>query len=328
MSWKFIDVSCTDAAWNLALEQYVFDCLPKEHNYFMLWQNARAVIIGRHQNTLREINESYINEHGVQVIRRLSGGGAVYHDMGNLNFTFIQDSHSSRLDLNLFCKPVAEALRALGAEAEVNGRNDITLDGKKISGNAQYVRNGRIMHHGTLLFDADLEAATLALTPNAEKIKANGVASVRSRMTTLKEHLPEGTSLQQFKQTFLARLFAGQEMEAYELTAADVAAVDALCRERYGTRQWNYGAEPPCDLLHKGRIESCGTVELHLQLREGKIASASFHGDFFGEPADLASCFVGKYPNAEGYREALANVDVSQYLKNCNNEQLLSLLLS
>ncbi len=328
MAWKFIDVSCTDAAWNLALEQYVFDCLPKEHNYFMLWQNARAGIIGRHQNTLKEINESYVNGHGVQVIRRLSGGGAVYHDMGNLNFTFIQDAVSPRLDLSLFCKPVAEALQTLGAHAEVNGRNDITLEGKKISGNAQYVKNGRIMHHGTLLFDADLEAATMALTPNAEKILSKGVASVRSRMTTLKEHLPAGISLQQFKQTFLQRLFAGQDMERYELTDADIAAVDALKQVRYGTREWNYGAEPPCDLLCKGRIEGCGTVELHLRLHEGKIASAAFHGDFFGEPAELATCFVGHYPNAEGYREALANVDVSQYLKNCNNEQLLSLLLS
>ena len=328
MSWKFIDVSCTNAAWNLALEQYVFDSLPKEHNYFMLWQNARAVIIGRHQNTLREVNEAYIQEHGVQVIRRLSGGGAVYHDMGNLNFTFIQDAHSPRLDLSLFCKPVAEALRALGADAEVNGRNDITLDGKKISGNAQYVRNGRIMHHGTLLFDADLEAATQALTPNAEKIKAKGVASVRSRMTTLREHLPEGVSLARFKQTFLAQLFAGQEMEAYELSAEHHAAVEKLRRECYGTRQWNYGAEPPCDLLHKGRIEGCGTVELHLQMQNGRIAAAAFHGDFFGEPVELAARFVGKEATAEGYREALSHVDVSQYLKNCTNEQLLSLLLS
>ena len=328
MSWKFIDVSCTDAAWNLALEQYVFDVLPKEHNYFMLWQNARAVIVGRHQNTLREVNEAYIREHGVQVIRRLSGGGAVYHDMGNLNFTFIQDAHSTRLDLSLFCKPVAEALCALGADAEVNGRNDITLDGKKISGNAQYVRNGRIMHHGTLLFDADLEAATQALTPNAEKIKAKGVASVRSRMTTLKEHLPEGVNLVQFKQTFLEQLFAGQRMEPYELTAEDCAAVEALRQERYGTRQWNYGAEPPCDLLHKGRIEGCGTVELHLQIRDGKIAAAAFHGDFFGEPADLARRFIGQEPTAEGYAAALSDTDVSQHLKNCTNEQLLALLLS
>ena len=165
--WTFIDVSSTDPDFNLALEQYVFDTLPRDRNYFMLWRNDNAVIVGRHQNTLAEVNEPYIKEHGIRVVRRLSGGGAVYHDLGNLNFTYIQDSASGiQLDLAMFCRPLAQAISALGAAAEVNGRNDITIDGKKFSGNAQYVKDGRVMHHGTIMFDSDLSRAGLALTPD------------------------------------------------------------------------------------------------------------------------------------------------------------------
>lgn len=329
MTWKFIDVKSTDPAFNLALEQYVFDSLPREYNYFMLWQNAGAVIVGRHQNTFAEINEAYLRANEIPVVRRLSGGGAVYHDLGNLNFTFIQDAVSTKLDLGLFCRPVAQALQDLGAKAEVNGRNDITLDGKKISGNAQYIKEGRIMHHGTLLFDADLEAASLALCPDAEKVKAKGVASVRSRMTTLHEHLPAHITLAEFKQSFLSHLFAGQEMQPYTLTAEDIAAVESLKKERYATREWNFGASPPCDLVHKGRIEGCGMVELHLQIKHDRITAAACRGDFFAieDPDIVAKRFIGQMPNAEGYQKALQNFDVSEIIKNLTNEQLLTKIL-
>ncbi len=328
MAWKFLELQTTDPRWNLAAEQYVFDCLPREHSYFMLWQNEPSVIIGRHQNTLAEINEAYIRQKGIHVVRRLSGGGAVYHDLGNLNFTFIQDAQSTRLDLGLFCRPVAAALQKLGARAEVNGRNDITLDGKKISGNAQYIREGRIMHHGTLLFHADLEAASLALKPPAAKLQSKGVASVRSRMTDISRHLPEEISLSAFKQCFMEQLFAGVPMEPYTWRAEDLSAIDTICAERYSTDQWNYGQSPPCDLVHRGRIEGCGSIELHLRICMGLIAEGTFHGDFFSlqDPSFLASCFVGKEPKQSGYEAALEGVDVSSVIRALSNESLLGLL--
>ena len=176
MAMTFIEVKTTDPDFNLALEQYVFDQMPRNRGYFMLWQNDNAIIVGRHQNTLAEINEAFVREHGIRVVRRLSGGGAVYHDMGNLNFTYIVDaSGGARLDLKLFCQPVADALGALGVQAEVNGRNDITIGGQKFSGNAQYVREGRVMHHGTILFDSDLSVVGQALKVDREKIAAKGV---------------------------------------------------------------------------------------------------------------------------------------------------------
>ncbi len=329
MAWRFLDIHTTDPTFNLALEQYVFDCLPREDNYFMLWQNASAIIIGRHQNAHAEINLPYVREHGVSVVRRLSGGGAVYHDLGNLNFTFIQDAQSTRLDLSLFCTPVAQALQSLGANAEVNGRNDITLDGKKISGNAQYVREGRIMHHGTLLFDADLEAASLALQPDAEKIKAKGVASVRSRMTTLKEHMREGASLADFKNAFLHCLFEGQQMQPYHLTDADIAAVEELRKQRYATYDWNFGQSPPCDLAYKGRVEGCGSLELRFKVKNGLICEATCMGDFFSEqdPQGLCAHFVGKTPDAQGFAAALETVESSQFIRNLTRQNLLTLLL-
>ena len=330
MQWTFIDVLTTDPDFNLALEQYVFDTLPRDRNYFMLWQNDNAVIVGRHQNTMAEVNEPYIRENGIRVVRRLSGGGAVYHDMGNLNFTYIQDTASGiQLDLGMFCRPLAQAISALGANAEVNGRNDITIDGRKFSGNAQYVKDGRVMHHGTIMFDSDLSIAGLALTPDPEKIAAKGVKSVRSRMTTVREHLPGDISLSEFKKLLLEKLFAGQPMEQYVLTEEDIAAVEKLRSERYGTWEWNYGGSPQCDLTRKKRVEGCGTVECRFRVKEGCIIEAAFRGDFFSakDPGVLAERFIGLRPTAEDYQKALEGIDVSEFFTGLSNEALLDILL-
>ncbi len=328
MQWQFIRTHSTAPDWNLALEQYVFDCLPRDKNYFILWQNDNAVIIGRHQNTLAEINEPYIREKGIRVVRRLSGGGAVYHDLGNLNFTFIQNAENGiALDLSLFCEPVAAAIRALGAQAQVNGRNDITVDGKKFSGNAQYAREGRVMHHGTLLFDSDMQAAQDALQPDPEKIRAKGVQSVRSHITNLRPYLP-GVSLEQFRKMLLEKLFAGRPMTEYVMTEADRAAIETIRQERYATWDWNYGFSPPCNLHRKKRVEGCGTVEVRLDIHGGKIRDAVFYGDFFSarDPRELAERFVGLRPMAQDYEKALENVEVSEYFANLRKEDFLAIL--
>ncbi len=329
MQWTFIDIPTTDPAFNLAMEQYVFDVLPRDRNYFILWQNDNAVIIGRHQNTMAEINEPYIRENGIRVVRRLSGGGAVYHDLGNLNFTYIQDASSGiQLDLAMFCRPLAQAISALGANAEVNGRNDITIDGRKFSGNAQYVKEGRVMHHGTIMFDSDLSRAGLALTPDPEKVAAKGVKSVRSRMTTVSEHLTGNITLAEFKKLLLEKLFEGQPMEEYTLTESDIAAIEKLRQERYGTWEWNYGGSPPCDLVRKKRVDGCGTVECRFHINEGRIQQAVFRGDFFSakDPQLLAERFVGLRPVSEDYQKALEGIDVSEYFSGLHNEALLDIL--
>ena len=328
MPWRYIQVDTTDLAFNLSLEEYVFESLSKDYNYFILWQNASTVVVGRHQNTFNEVDEAFIRENNITVVRRLSGGGAVYHDLGNLNFTFIQDAAGKEPDLGLFCRPVAQAIRTLGAEAEVNGRNDITVNGMKFSGNAQYVKYGRVMHHGTLLFDSQLEVAAKALRPDPEKIKAKGVASVRSRITNLKPLLPEGTTLEIFREALLKALFEKEQMEVYSLTHADLTAIAALKEERYGTWAWNWGASPACDMTFSGRIEGCGQLSLQFRVKKGFITDAILYGDFFsaGDPQALAKSFIGYPATAEGIREAAEKADVSPIL-GLTTEALLDILL-
>ena len=313
MPWRYIQVDTTDPAFNLALEEYVFESLSKDYNYFILWQNAPTIVIGRHQNTFSEVNEAYIREKNIRVVRRLSGGGAVYHDLGNLNFTFIQDAVGKEPDLALFCQPVASAIRRLGANAEVNGRNDITVEGKKFSGNAQYVKNNRVMHHGTLLFDSQLEVASKALNPDPEKIKAKGVASVRSRITNLRPLLPDGTPLENFRDALRTALFENEQMEVYTLTARDLTAISALKKSRYDTWDWNWGASPACDMTLSGRIEGCGKLTFQFRIKKGMIEDATLFGDFFsaGDPQTLARCFVGHPATPEGFRKAAEKADVS-----------------
>jgi len=281
----YIDVGSTDPTYNLALEQYVFDQLPRKRRYFLFWRNDNAVIIGKHQNALAEINEEYVQTRGIKVVRRLSGGGAVYHDLGNLNFTWISDADPENgIDMKRFCQPVVDALRSLGADAEVTGRNDILISGRKVSGNAQYLREGRIMHHGTLLFDSNLSVLGNALKVDPGKIQAKGIKSVRSRVTTIRPHLREDISVEMFKRELLLRLFP-EGVEQYVLTPEDLAEVETLRTQRYDTWDWNCGASPPGDLIRRIRIDGCGTIETHIRLEHGRIADICFRGDFFGVKA-------------------------------------------
>ncbi len=328
MNLSYLDLSTTDPAYNLAAEQYVFDVLPRDRAYFMLWQNDRAIIIGKYQNTLSEINEPYVQSHGIRVVRRLSGGGAVYHDLGNLNFTFITDSDQKRLDFRRFCLPVIRTLHTLGVEAELTGRNDITIQGQKISGNSQYLKGGRVMHHGTILFDSDLHVVAEALRVDEEKIRSKGIKSVRSRVTNVRPHLPHDVSLAEFRQMLLETILAETPGEAYTLTPEDTAAIEALRAERYATWAWNYGKSPACTICKRRRIEGCGTVEAYLDVKGGVIAALSFRGDFFStdDPSLLAARFLGLRPNRAAYAEALRDVDVARYFTGATAQELLALL--
>ena len=329
MKLSYLDLMTTDPSYNLAVEQYVFDSLPRDRMYFMLWQNDNAIIIGKHQNTLAQINEPYVREHGIRVVRRLSGGGAVYHDLGNLNFTFIADADQQEtLDFKLFCQPVIRALAAIGVKAEVNGRNDMTIDGRKFSGNSQYVKNGRVMHHGTILFDSDLDMVNHALQVDPDKIRSKGIQSVRSRVTNVSEYLTADISLDQFRQILLENMLRENPGEEYVFTEADLAAIERLKQERYGTWEWNYGFSPQCTLLKKARIEGCGTVEAYLTVTHGTIEKAEFHGDFFSvkEPEQLARRLTGCRPEREDYEKALEGVNPAEYFAGITRERFLDLL--
>lgn len=325
----YLDISTTDPRYNLALEQYVFDSLPRGHSFFLLWQNDRAVIVGKHQNTYAEVNAQYVREHGLYVVRRLSGGGAVYHDLGNLNFTFICDLvPSEAIDYKKFCVPIVDTLKEFGVQAEFTGRNDMTICGKKFSGNAQYIRRGRVMHHGTILFSSDLSAMAQALHVDAAKLRTKGIRSVSSRVTNISEHLASNVPLSTFRSALLTHILRTCPSAPYLLTGQDCSAVQALCQNRYATWEWNYGVSPECTIRKHRWVEGCGEVDAYLTIEHGLISGAKFYGDFFNllDPGDLAARLIGVCPDREGISAAIQGLSISQYFIGLGREDFLELL--
>ena len=328
---SFLNLKTTDPAFNLAAEQYVFENLPTDRMYFMLWQNDNAVIIGKYQNTLAEINEKNVQENGIRVIRRLSGGGAVYHDLGNLNFTFITDTEKTdELNMRVFCLPIVKVLSKLGITAEINGRNDITIDGRKFSGNAQYIRDGRVMHHGTIMFDSNLDMVQKALQVDPAKVESKGRMSVRSRVTNIREHLREDVSLEEFRALLLSCILEDTPGDEYVFSAEDVRAIELLKRERYDMWEWNYGRSPVCSLRKSARIDGVGRIDVFLSTDCSIVTGLEFRGDFFSaeDPSVLARRFLGQKADPEGYEKALEGIEVSQFFSGLKKDELIDLLLS
>ena len=276
----YFETGSTDAPDNLAYEQYVFDTLPAGRTALGLWQNRRAVIVGRHQNTAEEVDADFVRAHGIQVVRRTTGGGAVYHDEGNLNFTYITDHPpGARLDFAPFTRPVIAALQALGVRAALSSRNDLCIDGMKFSGNAQATRRGRILHHGTLLFQADMGMISGALRPAPEKLAAKGVASVRARVTNIADHLPTPMTMAAFRAHLLGYL-ALEGLTPYDPGAQGRARIQALRDTRYDTWAWNWGASPRYTHRRTLRFPG-GTLTAFLLVEDGVLREAALRGDFF-----------------------------------------------
>jgi lipoate-protein ligase A len=327
---RYIKSVNTDPHLNLALEQFVFDSLDPAFDYFMLWQNDNAIIIGKHQNTIEEINAEFVKAHDISVVRRLSGGGAVYHDLGNLNFTFITGTSDSAFDFALFCKPIVQALSEMGVHAEISGRNDMTIDGKKFSGNAQYMKGGRVMHHGTLMFDSNLEVVSQALNVAGDKIESKGIKSVRSRITNIKPYAAGSLSVNEFWAILEKSMFQKFDMREYTLTEPEWGAVKKLCDSVYNTWEWNYGRSPAFTLKKSRRVEGCGSVQVFLDVRAGAvIAGAEFYGDYFGNgnSAELAQKLTGIPLREQNLRSALDGVNVSHYFNNLDAEGLIAILM-
>lgn len=327
---RYLESMSHDPRWNLALEQYIFDHADRSHGYLMLWQNENTIVVGKYQNTVGEINNEYVRDKGITVVRRLSGGGAVYHDLGNLNFTFIVDaSDAERINFRMFCEPVMRALATFGVTAELSGRNDITVDGKKISGNAQYLREGRVMHHGTILFDSDPTVIGGALKVDREKLASKGVKSVVSRVTNLRGYLPEGVTLADFKARLVEELGKTEPMEQMTLSEHDLARIDEIKRERYDTWEWNYGRSPGYTDTRRRRIEGVGTVEVSLELKGEIIRQIQFFGDFFenSDVTALADAIKGCPCRREDLLQRLANHNPGAYIRNLTAETLADLLV-
>jgi len=319
----------TDPAYNLALEEVMV--AQADAPFMMLWRNRPAVIIGRNQNACREFDSAYAREHGIAVVRRMTGGGAVYHDLGNLNysiFAFEKDANRRYLDFAPFAEPVLSALRSLGVEAEFSGRNDILVGGRKVSGSAKSVHNGRILFHGTLLFDVDPEAMAAVLTPPQAKIAAKGVASVRARVANLSEFLP-GLDRETFRPALEHELLRRFGLDgALPIPDNWIREAERIADERYRSWEWTFGESPDFTFERTRRFPS-GTVTVLLNVQSGIIRQASFRGDFFGSaPVDgLAALLTGCPHRADALRAALSGADIGRYVAGLELDSLLGLLV-
>lgn len=276
----YLETGSTDPAYNLAFEEYV-QTHRRTGNYLILWQNRNAVIIGRNQNAQEEINAAFVKEHGIRVVRRNTGGGAVYHDMGNLNYSFITDAGDiAQRSAQLFTAPVVGALRALGMDAEASGRNDILISGRKVSGTAQHIIRGRILHHGTLLFESDPEMIAGALNPDPTKFQSKSVKSVRSRIGNIRALLPSDMTLQAFWD-YLKTALSADGILPTALTDEELAQINKLKAEKYDTWDWNFGRSPKFQRKAKNRYAS-GLLEISLSVADGYIRDVRILGDFLG----------------------------------------------
>ncbi|MBR6921990.1 MAG: lipoate--protein ligase [Clostridia bacterium] len=265
----------TDPYFNLAAEQYLLDT--EDGEIFMLWRNDKAVIIGRNQNAYAEIDRAFVKEHDIAVVRRLTGGGAVFHDLGNVNFTFISPKRDDDLlDFSHFCAPVVTALRKLGVPAELSGRNDMTVNGRKFSGNAACVYNGKSMHHGTLLFSADVSEIEGSLHVDPEKMQSKGIKSVRSRVCNLKEYLPDLDVT-----GFFNYLISEIAPDASYFSDEQIKGIQKLKDEKYGTWEWNYGVSKQYAKTAKKRYPF-GSVEISYTAENGILSDVKISGDYFG----------------------------------------------
>lgn len=317
-----------DQTLNFAMEEYALKHLDINETYLMFYRMTPTVIVGRNQNTVEEVNMDYIRSHKVTVTRRLSGGGAVYNDPGNLSFSFIsKDDGDSFNNYRKFTEPVIRALKAMGVEAKLEGRNDLTVEGKKISGNAQFVTGGRIFSHGTLLFDVNLDNVSKALHPDAEKYESKGIKSVRSRVTNIREHLSEDMDIQQFRETLLHYIFDDGEIPEYDITDEDWTNIVAIAQHRYRDWDWVYGKSPQFNVRKAHRFPG-GRIDIRLDVKKGVIEQVSIFGDFFGveDISDIENLLTGTKYEPDDVASKLKTVDAHRYFGKIGLEDLLNIL--
>lgn len=316
--------------FNLALEQYIFESLNQFDEIFLLWINEPSIIVGKHQNTIQEINLDYIKENNINVVRRLSGGGAVYHDYGNLNYTIISKSKdTSVFNFEAFTQPVIQVLAKLGVKAEFTGRNDIVIGDKKFCGNAQYMKKNKVLHHGAMLFDTELGVLGKALKVSKDKIESKGIKSVRSRVTNIKDHLKEDIDVEDFKQILLEHMFEGNDgIKEYKLTEEDYDNIDILMKKRYNTWEWNFGSSPNFNIKKEKKYVS-GKVETQIEVKDGVIKNIKFYGDFFGsgELSDLEEKFVGIKYKEDEINKLLDSIDIGYYFSKITKDEIISCII-
>ena len=267
----YIETGSYTPAVNLAYEEYFLKVRELENDLFMLWRNEPAVVVGHFQNIQEEVNSGFAQAHHIHIIRRISGGGAVYQDLGNLCFSFVlHDVRPKVFDKSSYVRPLVEALAQLGIHADVTARNDLRIDGKKFSGNAMALHKDRLLFHGTLLFETELDVLEDVLSGPQSGIVSKAVKSLRSSVTNLKEHLPETMDIVQFKKRLKDLLSANTSAVEYILSREDLYSIQKLAKTKYESWDWNFGNNPG-SIIHRSRQLIDGVLEIDLQLDKGCI---------------------------------------------------------
>lgn len=322
---------------NLATEQYLMNYKNFSDPLVLFYIEEPCIIVGRNQNTIEELNNEYVRKHNITVTRRLSGGGAVYQDLGNLCFSFVVDADNEKFgDFKKIVQPIVDALHKLGAQgAAVSGRNDIIIDGKKFSGNAMYTKNGKTFSHGTLSYDVDLDVLTQALHVNKDKIESKGIKSIRSRVTNLRPYLAkqyQHLSTEQFRDVLLLSLFGANDLNEikgyeYQMTAQDQTKIDEIKKQYYYNWEWIYGKSPEFTVKKRKHFDM-GTIDARFKVQNGKISTARFYGDFFGpqDVSELEQKLIGINYDYDSLKSSFENNDLSRYFTGINPDDILHLV--
>ena len=314
----------TNPYFNLAAEEYLLKSF--QEDLFLLYRNRPSIVVGKHQNTLAEINLPFVQENEILVARRISGGGTVFHDLGNLNFAFFTSGKEGELvDYKRVTTPIVEALKKMGLEVRLGKRNELLLKGLKISGTASHVFKQRVLHHGTLLFSSEMGKLSAALKSDKERFTDRAVKSVRSRVTNISDHLKESIDVEMFQERILAHMLQNfKDARPYQLGRTDIVEIKALRDSKYSTWEWNFGYSPKYQFCRSISFKG-GSLELHMNVVKGVIKELKIVGDFTSlrDIVLLEILLVGIIHDPETIRNKLSGVDVSNYIRGLENEELL-----
>ena len=321
---KFLILKTTNPHVNLAIEEYFFS--QTTDDIFMLWQNEPTIVIGKNQNAFAEINMEFVKANKIHIARRISGGGAVYHDLGNINYTFIRSKEcSGGIDFEHFTKPIIESLKNFGISAKLSGRNDLVIDDKKFSGNAQHVYNNRVLHHGTLLFDTDLDVLSKALKVDPDKIKAKAIKSTRSRVTNLKPYFPKDTNADEF-----IKMISENVKKQFDIKVIDAPRCSEIDRlaERNASYEWLYPSKKFISgyTVNKKKKYEFGIVNLELDMLNETISDVRITGDFFGYKDVCELEEIIKNSDVDNLAEVLRNVNIHEYVCGMTNREFIDLI--
>ena len=323
----YVKCDSTDANFNFALEKYLIEELDVSDGYFMFWRTSPTLMIGRYQNAYAEVNMDYAKQHNINIVRRITGGGTIYTDPNGWQFSFINKAHDKKeIDFHTYTKPILDALASIGVSAVKSGRNDLLIDGKKFSGNAQYVKRNIMLHHGSLLFDTDLSELVRSLSPDDEKLISKGIKSVKSRVANIADHMDKKISSLEFRDLMLSYLTYG--MDIYELSEQDEKRVNQIKAEVFDSWEWNFGKAPKFNTTKENRFAG-GKLIVQSYVNNGRIEEIHFSGDFFAKEglSGLEEALVGcTYEETEIKKALIAN-GAESFMFNITLEEILSCII-